>query len=403
MAQLLSHRSIAQGAALAPTQSMCPACGGGDLETFLNLSGMPVFNNVLWPDRTSALMAAAGDIELVLCLGCGLISNARFEPERVLYSPAYENSLHGSSIFGAWATELAERLSSDHSLAGGHVLEVGAGSGEFLSLLCGVAGCTGVGFDPSHDERDERADSQVTTGTVPAVNAAEADLVVCRHVLEHVADPVAFLRSVADAVRPRPDGGPPIYVEVPDASHMLERDAFWDVIYEHPLYFDQQALRATFHAAGLKATRSGQTFGGQFAWIEGLTHPRRDDGSTPRVDGERLLRAAAGFGERFSREIDRQQELLSAHADGLGVVIWGAGSKGVTYCNLVPAAASSFVVDVSTKKAGKRVPVTGQPIHTPQSLIGLDISLVVIMNGMYEFEIRQSLNRLGISADVVVA
>ncbi|MEE8603032.1 class I SAM-dependent methyltransferase [Euzebya tangerina] len=405
MAQLLTRPAPWAPAA---SNASCPACGGTERESFLQLDAVPVFNNVLYTDHSAARAAPTAQIDLVVCHHCGLIANAQFDERLVEYSPAYENSLHGSGVFGVWAEGLAARLAGDHDLAGGRVLEVGAGSGEFLALLCEAAGCDGVGFDPSHDPDEQRAGGErVETGL--GWGEETADLVVCRHVLEHVADPVALLRSIADRTRPRQPGSRvPIYLEVPDAAYMVTRDAFWDVIYEHPLYFDQSALRSTFDEAGFEVTRTGRTFGDQFAWIEGFT-----TGGVTDLDGapgirsseelEALVTACRGFGRRFNAAIERQAELLDQHRDAGPIVIWGAGSKGVTYCNLVPHAMQAQVVDVSEKKAGKRLPVTGQSVLPPQALIGLDASLVVIMNGNYEGEIRGSLERLGVDAEIVVA
>ena len=402
MAQLLTR---ATPAPRSVQDTSCPSCRGGQLEGFLQIDAMPVFNNVLYPDRATAGAAPTAEIALVICHDCGLIANAAFDEALVEYSPAYENSLHGSGVFGAWAQGLAERLAVDYQLAGGRVLEVGAGSGEFLSVLCEAAGCDGVGFDPSHDPHDQRAaDARAQVATGMGNDEEAADLVVCRHVLEHVADPVALLRNIADRTRPSTAGGRvPIYLEVPDASYMVTQDAFWDVIYEHPLYFDQHALRSTFARAGYQSTRTGQTFGGQFAFIEGFTDGTDIVGGRSTQEMAGLLEAARGFGQRFSRAVERHAEMLDGVGDRGPVVVWGAGSKGVTYCNLVPGADSTLLIDVNERKTGMRLPVTGQSVLPPQALAGMDVALVVVMNGNYVDEIRSTLTAMGIDAQVTVA
>lgn len=407
MARLLERTEPSAGPATAAGH--CPSCGGDERVGFLDLTGMPVFNNVLWPDPAAASSAATGDINLAICCGCGLISNTAFDADLVHYGPAYENSLHGSATFQEFAGQLAQRLAADHHLAGGHVLEVGAGSGEFLAMLCHTAGCTGAGFDPSHDQSDQRADrsrSRVAAGTLPAAHTIAADLVVCRHVLEHVNDPVGLLRAIATAVHPRTARqAVPIYVEVPDAQHMLDEDAFWDVIYEHPLYFDRGALARTFVAAGYDVTRSGRAFASQFAWMEGVpaADPPPPTPTPARDDAAERVTAALTFGERFRTRIAEHQARLERARRGGLVALWGAGSKGVTMANLVPAARDALIVDVSVRKQGKRLPCTGQVVLAPEELAGCDLSLVVVMNPVYVEEVRQELTRLGVRADLAVA
>ena len=60
-----------------------------------------------------------------------------------------------------------------------------------------------------------------------------ADLIVCRHVLEHIPDPDAFIAQVRQAVG---DKRSVVFFEVPNALWTLQRGGIWDVIYEHCSY-----------------------------------------------------------------------------------------------------------------------------------------------------------------------
>jgi SAM-dependent methyltransferase len=93
-----------------------------------------------------------GPIQLAFCETCGCIINLHFDPSRIEYSSNYENSLHFSSSFNRYAQSLARDLIGRHELREKVILEIGCGTGEFLSLLCRLADAEiGIGVPPLKD------------------------------------------------------------------------------------------------------------------------------------------------------------------------------------------------------------------------------------------------------------
>src|SRR5260370_42331513 len=108
------------------------------------------------------------------------------------------------------------------------------------------------------------------------------------------------------------------------------------------------------------------------------------------------------FGARFPQTLlqwrDRIDE-LRRHCRR--VVIWGAGSKGVMFPNLlgVPAGAGiDWVVDVNPRKHGHFVPLTGQRIVAPHPLLENPPDLAVVMNQEYYLEDRSMIDHLHIDS-----
>jgi SAM-dependent methyltransferase len=397
------------------SRGACLLCGG-EVQVVVELPPEPVLCNALAPTATSARAAAVGPMALGVCRRCGVGHNEAFDPSLVTYGTQYENSLHFSGTFRAYAEELAVALVDRHRLAGRRILEIGAGNGDFLALLCesGGAGTTGVGFDPSCPQDGRRRDG-ATPGAaqVELVRAfypttpeeLDADFVCCRHVLEHLDDPRALVEGLRASVRV--GRSMVAYVEVPDAGYMLAEGAVWDLIYEHPWYYTEPALRRLFASAGFTVLATGSSYGGQYLWIE-----VRAAGGTPVTDlgdGElasgvdEVLRDA----ERFRRVVEESvghaaEELAIRLGRGERLVLWGAGSKGVSFLNRVPGADRiEAVVDLNPRKHGRFVPVTGQLVVPPEALATIRPDAVIVLNPLYRSEIGEAVERLGIRAEVL--
>lgn len=369
--------------------SVCVVCGRDDLVPVLQVERVPVFCNVLWPSRAEAIDAPRGDIALAFCEGCGLLRNVAFDPDLVRYSPGYENSLHFSPSFQRFAEDLARGLIDRYDLRGRHVIDVGCGRGDFLSLLCELGGNRGVGYDPSHPGS--------TNGGNPSFvrdyyTGQPADFISCRHVLEHVETPSELLDTLARQAT--------VYFEVPNGDYMLREAAIWDLIYEHPSYFTAPALAFLFEDRGFGVLEVGAAFGGQYLYVEAAR------GRESRVEGDSpdpLAPLAGEFARRYRERTAEGTRRLDLLADrGCRVAVWGAGSKGVSFLNMIDGGERvASVVDINPRKQGRYVPGTGQRIEPPESLRRSGVDVVLAMNRLYVDEIRRSLREVAVEADVI--
>lgn len=384
----------------------CVVCHSSTVERVATMRGMPLQCNVQWATRAEALNASRGDIDLGFCKSCGHLFNLAFEPERVEYTGAYENSLHFSGRFREYVDALIERLISRYDVRGKDVIEVGCGKGEFLEALCERGGNRGLGFDSSYVERDGGADGQrhirVVRQGFGAATGEEADLLCCRHVLEHVWPPQALLKPMARALRAR--AGAVGYLEVPNALWMLRDGAVWDVIYEHCSYFTPGSLVRALTDAGLEIRDLYEAFEGQYLCAE-VTDDRTPH-NPPRMRGEEpreLTELVTGFGRRQGEEVGRWRRQLDAwNRAGRRAVVWGGGSKGVTFLNAVGVQQEvEYVVDVNPRKQGLFVTGTGQQVVSPEALGAYSPGVVLVMNKVYEDEIRAKLDALAVGASVV--
>ena len=223
-------------------------------------------------------------MQLGFCRTCGHIFNSDFDLKFLDYSQAYENSLHFSPRFQQYAEELAQDLVERHDLHQKRIIEIGSGQGDFLRMLCGLGHNRGIGFDPSY----------VPDPTIHSVGAQiefvqdfysekyidhEADFIYCRHTLEHIDDPVAFMETVRHAIGQRDIT---VFFEVPNGLFTLQDMAVWDIIYEHCSYFTAHSLANLFVRTGFRVTRLQTAFDGQYLLVEGRPVPI--EGALPGVE-----------------------------------------------------------------------------------------------------------------------
>lgn len=384
----------------------CPACGADGSLPLVDLGEVPALVGMLWDDRAQARTAVRGHMDLVYCSGCAHVWNRAFDPGLVEYDGRYDNTLHFSPTFQTYADELAGRLVADYDLRGRHVLEIGSGKGEFLALLCELGGNRGTGYDPTHIGSSDHPGLKFVHDYFPVGQApAEPfDLLVCRHMLEHLQDPAMFLTGLA--VSARAAGTQPVfYFEVPSAGFNFGPSGLWDCIYPHVSYFSAASLRRLIERSGFEVLALGETFHGQFLAVEAVVpnamlQPRLDDAAD---DVSNHLDLLGSFIQRYREAVSAWTgRLAEQQRTGERVALWGAGAKGVVFLNAVDEAGRlGDVVDLNPGKWGRHLPGTGHRVTAPNDLPAAT-STVLVTNSAYVSEISEQLNRMGITADILV-
>lgn len=394
----------------ATPATQCTACGSKDLRTVVSIAQVPIHCNVLWPTREAALTAPRGDIALAFCGTCGHVFNRSFDPSLMEYTQAYENSLHFSPRFQQYADALAHRLVDRYGIRGKDVIDVGCGKGDFLAMVCEHGDNRGFGFDPSYVPENmppERAARMTIVQDFYSSRYAStrADLITCRHVLEHIQYPRGFVENVRQTVGNRLDTV--VFFEVPNVMYTLKDLGIWDLIYEHCSYFTPPSLREVFRSCGFTVKELHELYEGQFLGIDTVAADAVAAGQDPVTPGE--VQTIAGyvrtFGDEYAAKVAHWKGRLEEwQRAGKKVAAWGGGSKGVTFLNVLqPGETVGCMVDINPRKQGMFVSGTGQPVVGPEDLRRYGPDVVVIMNPVYRAEITAQLASLGLTPTIEVA
>lgn len=366
-------------------QTACPICGSNSLGEFLFREQVPIHQNLLMRDRAAAMHIPRGNLALVVCEGCGFIFNRAFEPQKILYGADYENTQACSPSFNEYLDGLVRHMIVERNVRDCHVVEVGCGNGLFLRKLVSYegAGNRGYGFDPSYIGAASELDGRLIFATrYYDLECADvpADVIVCRHVIEHVPHPLGLLRNIRKALSPESTAR--IFFETPCVEWILRNHVIWDFFYEHCSYFTAGSLATAFQVAGFEVASVQHVFAGQYLWLE-ATLPAAE----PTVDKQpgAVAVLAQAFASSEAELTQNWASKLRALASKERVALWGAGAKGVTFANLIDAEQRwlDCIVDLNPLKQGHYVPGTGHPIVSYQELEPRGVKSAILMNPNY--------------------
>ncbi len=286
-------------------------------------------------------------------------------------------------------------------------LEIGCAEGYLLERLAmRIPGLNVAGIEPSaryaHAARERLPHAKVVQevlheGLLDVVGTF--DLIVMRHVLEHLTEPVKDLGLVRRLLRP----GGAVYIEVPDVATTTPAVCHY-FHHEHLTYFSAETLAASLARAGLRALTLERYPGYEHG--SGFSYPvlrviARAGVSTAPLDHpdqpDRLWRQFRTSEETFLRTyLDPAKARLDAAArQGRRLALFGAGPHTVDVLDRLAPSRYSWVVifDNHPAKAGKRL--CGIPIAKPTADSVKAVDTVFVSSLEYEREMIDQLEALG--------
>jgi Methyltransferase domain/C-methyltransferase C-terminal domain len=383
----------------------CPICSASDPTTLTARRNVPILMHRLYATPQLAMDAPLAVLDLVACRSCAFVWNRAFDPSKIEYDSSYENNQGYSEAFSKHLAERAEAILSsanNHGLT--NYLEVGCGQGAFIERIISRAGTqlqSAEGFDPAWRGLDgggpagSRIHKMYFNSSTSNRLSHQPNIVVTRHAIEHVPDPVEFLTSIRNALGE--ESRATIYVETPDVRWIVENCAIQDFFYEHCSIFTAESLALALQRSGFERPEVENVFGGQYLWAKARAGARDDCQDISQKSCQLALEGRCGdFVAEWSERV------LSARKKG-AVALWGAGAKGVTFALLVDPDGSllDHAIDINPQKQGHFLPGTALRVMSPETSAMRKPQTVFLMNPVYVSEILRSAKDAGIQADFV--
>ncbi|MHB1514619.1 MAG: class I SAM-dependent methyltransferase [Acidiferrobacteraceae bacterium] len=275
-----------------------------------------------------------------------------------------------------YTRELIEHLTQIVDV-NGLVVEIGANDGTFLEQLRAAGYKNLLGIEPSVPlgvvarAKGFRIESSYFGPDIAkdiVARCGHARMIVCRHTLEHVPDPLVFMNAIAQMLHPENGLG---VIEVPDATVIWDGLSFFELWDQHLFYFDADSLGRLMVRAGLMVCETQTRDHLETRNLITLVRPR----TSMSLDcGDTLRCPRRSRWMQFRERVGYLRGCLGGviHAAQKPVYLIGASHPQMNFVNFLDIGRSvSTMIDDDPEKVGRIVPIcNGNPsiIATDQFL-----------------------------------
>lgn len=353
----------------------CPACGYHVAVQFYD-GGLLPLTTLAWPQSCEEAQAMERlPHDFMRCVDCGHISNAAFDYAKVPYSDKPNLMFNKGAI---WSEHLEKvcNLIAISLPENPTVVEIGCGEGHLLrSLAKKLPKGTFIGFDPNAEVETE--DGLIEARAMlfePGIHLQELrpDLIISRHVFEHLMNPLGFAQEVAFAANVS-ECETKVFIEVPCIDGVLSAGRTVDFFYEHNSHFTTRSLERLLTRCATSVDLIETSYNGEVIYGMATFVPQRH-----QVE---LARQAVAFQQMAlmsASQLAIQFEELAK--SGKRTAIWGGTGKAAAFINQNQLDKARFptVIDSDMNKVGTFVPGTGQEIMFRDELKTDPVEVIII-------------------------
>lgn len=379
------------------TDTKCPVCKSSVSSLFFDGGNQPLAT-LFWPDSKDAAQAMdRHPHDFVQCPHCSHVWNKSFDYSVIPYG---NNPNRMFNQGGVWKGHLA--VTRDAILAhlpeNPTVIDIGCGDGHFVRGMADTFEKPGrfMGFDPNSTPEAGQGVEFLPRYFEPIADMAalQPNVIMLRHVLEHLDDPADFLEACAWGAE-LAGSETWLFAETPCIDRVFETDRLADFFYEHVSHFTTQSFRALMEQAG-EIERLEHGYNGEVVYALVKLGVRKPVLETAQAARDFLARSSTS-----KSTIGAQLDTLAS--SGQSIAIWGGTGKAAAFIHQFSADADRFptVVDSDPLKVGSFVPGTGQEIQSRDVLNG-KVDIVIIPTQWRARDIAAEMDRESIEAGQIL-
>ena len=359
--------------------------GKANMEHLVTYEKFPVFIGCTDTPRAKDLLA---DMSFSICPDSGSIQLDRLIPLDVLYS-----EYHSEAIGGLWREHHEAFIAFFSKFAPKNVLEIG-GSNCFMAerYLETAKDAVWTNVEPN-----PVASNNPRITVIPKLFDADfsmkgpIDAIIHSHVIEHMYDPDAFLRTVSGFLR---EGSLHVF-SLPDLDTYLEKGYSNCVNFEHSIFLTEYFVDYFLTKNGFKIIKKKKFKG------HSIFYATR---KTTRQKPLPLVSKYKEYKRRFLTYVKNNRKIVVNINKKIknkkgGVYLFGAHIFSQALLNSgLDAKRIRFVLDNSKIKQGKRLYGTGLLVQSPEILASEKSPIIILRVGAYKKEISDQIKKINLTA-----
>ena len=368
----------------------CRSCNG-ELTEFFHYEAVPIAGTYL--TESDLGKEPLLPLTATLCKNCGLIQLREIVPSSIYTSYRFMGT--SSASYCAYLEQVAESLITEQDVRNKKVLEIGCSDGYLLKQLREKGSNQVFGYEPSSQLQEACLESDIpvsgaffSSDSLIECPILPADVVIVRHVLEHVDDLHGFLNAVSAALA---ESGF-LIIEVPDVEAILSKGLYFHFYHEHLSYFSLISLQRLLSQYGFNIIWHRMVSihsGSLYVVCEHYhrTHPTDLISSKVANNLEKTCRA---FVTRMQTYLDALHHFIEEQcAHSVHFAGYGAAHRTVSACSLANITHDhiEYLVDKNPYLHGFYTPGAHLPIYGPDRLYEDPVDAIIIFATSFEEEI----------------
>lgn len=276
--------------------------------------------------------------------------------EQSVFSPSGQSTTRSTVLF--------DILAKHHDLSKpGRLLDIGCGNGSFLEAFSSKQSgwsLAGTEYGEHNKEKIEAIPGveQLYVGGLDVVPGT-FDVVSMIHLLEHIPDPLPFLREVHAKLNP----GSTIFIELPYYGD----NPFELLIADHCTHYDPESIVWVLAQAGFRTLEVSTTYVAKELSI--LAQASEEPIETPKLDPTRV--EAVSQRVAWLKKVLNKATELKTSTSSFG--IFGT-SIGATWLDAELSETTAYFVDEDPSRKGREH--MGRPILTPAEVPGDSLTFI---------------------------
>lgn len=371
---------------------VCPICNSNNFKNIYHTK-LPYSSAVL--SNTVHEKITKGNFSLVVCEECNFVFNNSFDRKSIdkYYSSdnyVVKNILPGNMSKNIqYVFEEILKRTSNKAVA----IEIGSGRGDFAVNLSTQFEQVYT-IDPSVDSLENTKKNIKHFNTFfdhKLLDKIESpDLIVARHLLEHLENPVKFVQEIDNFIT---NDDCLVYIEIPNFDEIVSSSRFYDLFYDHYGYYYQNTFKKMLEKTNLEIIDTIKMFNSQHIGYFCKKDSNKKGNFKPNV---------VNLDFQFEEQKNKLNKFLEQYES---FIVWGAGAHGLTlFYNLNQTNQNkiSCFIDNGVSKQGKFILGTSIEIKNDEIIKDNKEHVILISAALYEKEISENIRKSNDKATIVI-